>query len=97
MKVTQQDQELLKRIGEVLHYIWDPIGVAGIPQARDEYDAYASRVFSLVKKNATQDDIASYLMATCTEHIGLSENRQHDDDTARIILNWAQEIFQEKR
>jgi hypothetical protein len=41
------EQELLTRVNEVLHYIWDPIGVRGEPNARDEYDSYVPEVYSL--------------------------------------------------
>ncbi|CDZ67985.1 Hypothetical protein NGAL_HAMBI2605_62680 [Neorhizobium galegae bv. orientalis] len=27
---------------------WDPIGVSGIPEAQDEYDAYADTVFDML-------------------------------------------------
>jgi hypothetical protein len=38
MKLSPQDKRLLSRVEEILHYMWDPIAVAGEPQARDEYD-----------------------------------------------------------
>jgi hypothetical protein len=40
------------RVNEVLHYIWDPIGVRGEPRARDEYDSYAPEVYSLLQSGA---------------------------------------------
>ena len=36
--------ELHRRTDEVLHYIWDPIGVSGVPTARDEYSGYVPRL-----------------------------------------------------
>lgn len=41
--------ELYKRIDEILHYIWDLIGVAEIPQCRDEYQPYLPKAYQLVK------------------------------------------------
>ena len=38
--ISSLDEELYRRVDEVLHYLWDPIGVAGIPEARDEYYGY---------------------------------------------------------
>jgi len=35
-----KENELRQRTDEVLHYLWDPIGVAGAPGARDEYWSY---------------------------------------------------------
>ena len=51
-KLEPKDEELYRRVDEVLHYILDPIGVSGIPQARDEYYSYLPGVFQLVKHNA---------------------------------------------
>jgi hypothetical protein len=36
-KLSPEQNELYKRVDEVLHYVWDSIGVAGEPHARDEY------------------------------------------------------------
>jgi hypothetical protein len=41
---SKYEQDLLTRINEVLHYIWDPIAVRGEPNARDEYDSYVPPV-----------------------------------------------------
>jgi|GEM_PF-7106682 len=38
MSVTAHDAELHQRIDEILHYLWDPIGVAHVPDARDADD-----------------------------------------------------------
>ena len=35
-----KDAELYRRLDEVAHYIWDPIGISNVPDARDEYRAY---------------------------------------------------------
>jgi hypothetical protein len=35
-----KDKELYRRIDEVVHYLWDPIGVSDVPEARDEYHSY---------------------------------------------------------
>ena len=43
-QLSPEHQELYGRVGEVLHYLWDPIGVSGVPQARDEYDSYVPQV-----------------------------------------------------
>ena len=43
--VTPMDAELFSRVDEVVHYVWDPIGVAQEPWARDEYNSYLSQIF----------------------------------------------------
>jgi hypothetical protein len=50
-KLSPKDKERYKRTDEVLHYIWDPIGIAGAPEARYEYHSYLPHVFSLLKQN----------------------------------------------
>jgi len=60
-------------IRKILLADWDPIGVSDIPEAADEYDAYADTVFSmLVNQNASVDDVAQYLFKVATERMGLS-------------------------
>ncbi|MFW8645994.1 hypothetical protein ACOJBO_42685 [Rhizobium beringeri] len=41
---------------------WDSIGISDIPEAKDEYDAYAVVVLGmLVNEHATAEDFADYL------------------------------------
>ena len=49
-KLPHQEMKLYRQTDETLHYMWDPIGVAGIVQARDEYQSYLPQVFQLVLK-----------------------------------------------
>lgn len=82
------DKELLTRISEVLHYIWDPIHVSGVPQARDEYDSYAPQIFSLLKKKASQEEIANHLAYITVERMGLKQSSKHDAEVANILIDW---------
>jgi hypothetical protein len=45
----------------LLLYAWDPIGVAGIPQAADQYEAYAARLGRKLYEGATAEEVAAYL------------------------------------
>jgi hypothetical protein len=47
--MSPTDERLYRMCDEALHYLWDPIGVAWAPQARDEYYSYLPPVFRLVK------------------------------------------------
>jgi hypothetical protein len=87
-KLPAPDEELYRAVDEVLHYIWDPIGVAGVPQARDEYYSYLPQVFRRIKEGAAAIEIADYLSRIATEHMGLSENRAHDLEVVEILLEW---------
>ena len=93
-KLERNEKELLSRVNEVLYYLWDPIGVSDVPEARDEYDSYALQVFSLLKKKTSQEKIANYLSQIVTDNMGLTGNNQHDKNIARILINWM-EFFEE--
>ena len=58
---TPERQELFARIDEVLHYIWDPIGVCEMPEVRDEYASYVPAVMKLLDDGADRDQIVAYL------------------------------------
>ena len=44
--------EFNNRADEILHYIWDPIGVAGAVMARDEYSGYVPKLVTLLMANS---------------------------------------------
>lgn len=93
-KPAPSDEELYRRVDEVLHYIWDLIGVAGIPMARDEYYSYLPQVFSLVRDGASADRIATYLFEVVTERMELRETMEHTHEIVVILLEWKDAIDQ---
>lgn len=59
---------------------WDPIGVAEIPEAHDEYDPYLSRIHAMLTDGKSTDaHIRSYLSAIESEWMGFGSA-----DDARI-------------
>jgi hypothetical protein len=66
------EAELYRRTDEVLHYLWDPIGVAGVPEARDEYDSYVPPVFSMLQQGLANDEISEYLISIECDSMGLA-------------------------
>jgi hypothetical protein len=63
-------------VRDVLLRDWDPIGISGIPEAKDEYDDYADVVLAmLINENATAEDIAGYLFKIATEDMALSDRK----------------------
>jgi len=56
---------------------WDPIGVADIPEAQDEYDAYVPGVYKRLITWASSEEIFAYLWDIETEHMGLYGNAGH--------------------
>ena len=81
-----REAELFKRCDEVLHYIWDPSGVAGAPGARDEYDSYLPQLFARVRDKADPDDIVSYLMTIEEQRMGLRPNPERARATVGILV-----------
>jgi hypothetical protein len=79
---------LYRAVDEVLHYLWDPIGINSVPQARDEYHGYLPKVFGMLREGADESQIAAYLTTVTTERMGLSPRTNHDRDVARILLDW---------
>ena len=56
---------------------WDPIGVSGIEEARDEYYGYLPEVFHLVIEGAPSPRIAADLLSVATDRMGL-DSALHD-------------------
>ncbi len=64
---------------------WDPIGVAKMPEAADEYDRYADRTFvMLMDERATAEAIAAYLFEIATKHMGLTDIANLADRSDRV-------------
>jgi hypothetical protein len=93
---SKYENELHMRVDEVLHYIWDPIGVRGEPHARDEYDSYVPEVYSLLQSGAAAEQIAAHLDKIATERMGLNSNIEHSLLTARNLLDWRTTLPQKR-
>ncbi len=63
-------------IHDILLHEWDPIGVAGTEEAKDEYDAYIYDMLVLLGNNATEKEFFDFLWSIETEHMGLPGNRE---------------------
>lgn len=93
MNLSPQDNELLRRIDEVLHYVWDPVGVAHVPQARDEYESYVPQVFQRLKGTTDGKDVAEYLHWLSTEQIGVGANHEHDRKVVELLIGWRDQLI----
>ena len=96
-KLPPKQLELYKRCDEILHYLWDPIGVRGIPGARDEYESYLPQVFKLVLEGSSDSDVTEYLLQIEENSMGLSPKREHAETTAQQLLEHREWIFGEDR
>jgi hypothetical protein len=82
-----QEMKLYRQTDEILHYMWDPIGVAGIAQARDEYHSYLPQVFQLVLKNESKERIAAYLVDIEENRMGLTPKMEAALEIAEILID----------
>lgn len=88
-RMSPKDATLYQAVDEVMHYIWDPIGVRGVPQARDEYHSYVPQVFGLLMKGENREKIGDYLGQVTSDTMGLTgKARDHDLMVADILINW---------
>jgi hypothetical protein len=69
----------------VLRWVWDPIGVRGIPEASGEYDDYAAAVLKLLDHFSTDEEIAAYLNSVEIERMGLLSHGDRNEDVAALL------------
>ena len=77
------------RVREILMREWDPIGVADIPEAADEYDSYVGEVYvMLMDRRATQEQIAAYLYDIAANHMDCASPRnfERSENTAAVLI-----------
>jgi hypothetical protein len=93
-KLAPRETELYKRCDEVLHYIWDPIGVAGAPGARDEYESYLPQVFARVRDEADPEEIVKYLVSIGEQNMGMPQNRERASVAVDVLIEWREWIWE---
>jgi len=78
------------RVDEILHYIWDPIGVAGSAGARDEYDSYVPKIVKMLFEGADAEAIAKHLHSIESGSMGLTtfgvRSKKTDEAARRLPL-----------
>jgi hypothetical protein len=87
-KLSPKALRLYRAVDEVLHYVWDPIGIAHVPEARDEYYSYLPQVFDMVRDARDEPAIASYLGKVRVDRMGLPARPDFDLAVARLLLEW---------
>jgi len=93
-KLSKREADLYRRCDEVLHYIWDPIGVADAPGARDEYRSYLPRVFEMVRDEVDPQSIQSYLTEIERTSMGLSPNPDKAAAVVGILQKWREWLWE---
>ena len=83
-------KELHARVREILLRQWDPIGVADVPAAQDEYDSYVGEIASAVRTGHSASEIADHLVLIETDEMGLFGDRDRAlgvDDVLTHLLS----------
>ncbi|MEP6472947.1 MAG: hypothetical protein ABJC74_04460 [Gemmatimonadota bacterium] len=62
-----------RRIEQILLRYWDPIGVAGIPDARGEYEPYVAGVYRLLVSGASARKLAGHFFAIEKRQLGMKD------------------------
>lgn len=73
-------------VREILLREWDPIGVAGIPEAQDEYDCYVDRLCVMIARDEPAYTIAERLWRIETTGMGLGGDRQRAEKVAERLI-----------
>ena len=81
----RREREIREAIHQVLMTEWDPIGVAGVPEAADEYDHYIGGVYRLLASQADARTIACHLAAIQTDRMGLPQEPDNLMEVARRL------------
>ncbi len=89
---TFDNNELQRRVDEVLYYVWDPIGVSGAPFARAEYESYVPKVLQLVEDNDRIQPIADHLAEIINTRMGITADRKCCNHTAELLLQHKEAI-----
>jgi hypothetical protein len=75
-----------KAIRTLLMREWDPIGVADVPQAQDEYDSYIPQIYGILIRCEPKHKLADFLWWAETENMGLFGNRRRTEHIADLLM-----------
>jgi hypothetical protein len=73
-----QSRFIRAKVREVLLSTWDPIGIAGEPNAQDEYDSYIGNIYDLLVSKAADAALVDYLYWAVHENMGLDAASKED-------------------
>jgi len=87
MTQRQRGRHMQRVIRDALMREWDPIGVADIPEADDEYDRYIGSVYRILTGRRSEEELVEFLYQTETDTMGLvGGSHPHLREVARKLL-----------
>jgi hypothetical protein len=75
---------------------WDPIGVDGVPEAIDEYDAYVARIADSLRRGAEVGQVAAMLSGIRIDGMSLAPSPAVDASVAAAIVDWYARAMREE-
>lgn len=87
MKTSDKYKTIYNQIDIILWHKWDPIGVNGYEEARDEYHSYLPHIVSLKMQGASIEDIGSALYKIETERMCLVSDMERCKEIAAEIVD----------
>ncbi len=75
--------------------MWDPIGVAAYPEARNEYESYVPQVLGLLLSGAGQAEIAKHLTEIESRQMGLTPMDGRATEVAAVLIGYRDWVGQE--
>ena len=70
------------RVREVLLRSWDPIGIAGVAAAKDEYDQYVKPIAAMIIAGTAVGELSEYLVEIETSRMGLKGDHRRAHSAA---------------
>ena len=75
----------VRELEELLLVWWDPLGVYGEPEARDEYASVVPRLATLLRSGAREAEVAAHLHAVGVAELGAPGEVEL---AARHVVEW---------
>lgn len=93
----EMQSELEQRVSEVLFYVWDPIGVNGMPACRLEYDDYVPIITAYLMHNFPEDGLDALMLFVMETWIGVqlskrAQRRAQHLAALRILREWKEDL-----
>lgn len=95
-RLDRQHAGLYRATDEVLHYLWDPIGVSDSAYARDEYWRYLPQVFGMLIDQSTKESIVEYLTEIEAHRMGLPPNEERANRIVEILFEYKEKLLTEQ-
>ena len=67
---------------------WDPIGVASIPEASDEYDFMISPLMHQLYEGTDETRIQNWIAGEVEDHFGMHSEPGREARLAKSLIDW---------